>query len=105
MVSKASEDLPEPETPVTTVRRSCGISSDTFFKLWTRAPLMRMESFKVGTATISSIGNGRRTHSPQANPLVSAHQARSAVAAHARSLRHLDLRDHAAADARGSGDP
>src|SRR5918998_4823245 len=38
MVSKASEDLPEPETPVTTVRRSMGMVKSTFFKLLTRAP-------------------------------------------------------------------
>jgi hypothetical protein len=33
MVSKASEDFPEPDTPVITVSWSCGISSDTFFRL------------------------------------------------------------------------
>jgi adenine-specific DNA glycosylase len=38
MVSKTREDLPEPETPVTTVRRLCGISSEMFLRLWTRAP-------------------------------------------------------------------
>src|ERR1051325_7716735 len=38
MVSNASEDLPEPESPVTTMRRSRGISTEMFFRLWTRAP-------------------------------------------------------------------
>src|SRR4051812_40392451 len=38
MVSKASEDLPDPETPVTTVRVLCGISKSMFLRLWTRAP-------------------------------------------------------------------
>src|SRR5579884_323197 len=38
MVSKASEDLPDPETPVTTVRVLWGISKSMFFRLWTRAP-------------------------------------------------------------------
>src|SRR5437763_7969725 len=38
MVSKASEDLPEPDTPVTTVSFSMGIENETFFRLLTRAP-------------------------------------------------------------------
>ncbi len=37
-VSKASDDLPEPETPVTTVSRSWGISSEMFLRLFWRAP-------------------------------------------------------------------
>src|SRR5580658_7722725 len=40
MVSKASEDLPEPESPVKTIRRSRGSSSETFFRLCSRAPRM-----------------------------------------------------------------
>src|SRR5215470_16684141 len=40
-VSKAREDLPEPETPVTTVSRSWGISSEMFLRLFCRAPSMR----------------------------------------------------------------
>src|SRR5581483_7436082 len=42
MVSKARLDLPEPERPVTTIRRSRGNSIDMFLKLWTRAPWMAM---------------------------------------------------------------
>src|SRR5262249_27583890 len=38
MVSNARLDLPEPESPVTTTRRSRGISSEMFLRLWTRAP-------------------------------------------------------------------
>src|SRR5215470_9556556 len=41
MVSKAREDLPEPETPVITVTRSWGRATDTFFRLFCRAPSMR----------------------------------------------------------------
>src|SRR5262245_5306703 len=41
MVSKASDDLPDPETPVITVRRSWGISSEMFLRLFCRAPSMR----------------------------------------------------------------
>ncbi len=44
-VSNASEDLPDPDTPVTTVNFSCGISRDTPLRLCTRALRMRMESF------------------------------------------------------------
>src|SRR5579885_1078014 len=38
MVSKARLDLPEPESPVPTMRRSRGISSEMFWRLCTRAP-------------------------------------------------------------------
>src|SRR2546427_8275032 len=40
-VSNASDDLPQPETPVTTVSRSCGISTEMFLRLFCRAPSMR----------------------------------------------------------------
>src|ERR1051326_3323626 len=46
MVSNTNDDLPEPETPVTTVSRLCGIASDTSLRLWTRAPRMKMDSSK-----------------------------------------------------------
>src|SRR5512138_1064574 len=38
MVSNARLDLPEPESPVTTISLSRGISSETFLRLCTRAP-------------------------------------------------------------------
>ena len=38
IVSNASEDFPEPDTPVTTVTRSWGIATETFFRLFWRAP-------------------------------------------------------------------
>src|SRR5436190_2714879 len=38
MVSKASEDLPEPDKPVNTISASRGISRSTFFRLCSRAP-------------------------------------------------------------------
>src|SRR5215469_14083461 len=42
MVSKASEDFPEPDRPVSTVRVSRGISTSTFLRLCSRAPRMEM---------------------------------------------------------------
>src|SRR3990170_861715 len=44
IVSKASDDLPEPERPVNTMSRLRGSSSETFFRLCSRAPLMTMDS-------------------------------------------------------------
>src|ERR1039458_5474064 len=44
MVSNASDDLPDPDTPVTTDIWLCGMSSEMFLRLWTRAPRIRMES-------------------------------------------------------------
>src|SRR5262245_32792814 len=42
MVSNARLDLPDPESPVTTIRRSRGISTEMFFRLCTRAPWTAM---------------------------------------------------------------
>src|SRR4051794_18736927 len=42
MVSKARLDLPEPDSPVITIRLSRGSSRDTFLRLWTRAPCTPM---------------------------------------------------------------
>src|SRR5579863_10426612 len=42
MVSKANEDLPEPDSPVKTTNWSRGISTERFLRLWTRAPCTRM---------------------------------------------------------------
>src|SRR5579862_3291427 len=50
MVSKARLDLPEPESPVTTIRRSRGSSSDTFLRLCTRAPCTAMVVRAAGLA-------------------------------------------------------
>src|SRR5579871_2070814 len=38
MVSKARDDLPEPDSPVNTMSRSRGRSTDTFCRLCSRAP-------------------------------------------------------------------
>ncbi len=45
IVSKTSELLPEPETPVNTVRRRFGISMLTSLRLFTRAPCTRIRSW------------------------------------------------------------
>lgn len=47
MVSKAKEDLPDPETPVTTVRVLWPIEKSMFFRLWTRAPRTTMLSVDI----------------------------------------------------------
>ena len=48
MVSKASEDLPEPLSPVMTTRRSRGISTEMFLRLCSRAPMTAMRSVGRG---------------------------------------------------------
>src|SRR6218665_946776 len=44
MVSKARDDLPEPDSPVTTTSWSRGILMSTFFRLCSRAPRTRIAS-------------------------------------------------------------
>src|ERR1700743_2419883 len=51
MVSKASEDLPEPDNPVSTVSVSRGISTSTFLRLCSRAPRMEM-FFSIGLSVL-----------------------------------------------------
>src|SRR5919198_5841741 len=51
MVSKASEDFPDPLRPVKTTRRSRGIESVTFLRLCSRAPRIVIRS--VGTGRVS----------------------------------------------------
>src|SRR3954452_13996981 len=58
MVSKASEDLPEPLSPVMTVRVSRGMSTSTFLRLCSRAPR---------TEIWVSIGLGRSSYVLQVN--------------------------------------
>src|SRR3546814_7409014 len=60
MVSKASDDLPEPDRPVITISRSRGRSRSMFFRLWVRAPRMRMVSIAIGGGDLGSGGGGRR---------------------------------------------
>ena len=47
MVSKTREDLPEPDTPVKIVIFLLGILRDTFFRLFSRAPLISMYSCAI----------------------------------------------------------
>src|SRR5487761_1911045 len=50
MVSNARLDLPGPDRPVKTINRSRGRSSETFFKLCSRAPLIVRVSAMVREA-------------------------------------------------------
>src|SRR3954465_8958855 len=47
MVSKASDDLPEPESPVITTRESRGSSTLTSLRLCSRAPVTTMEFWRL----------------------------------------------------------
>src|SRR5712671_830238 len=59
MVSNASDDLPEPLTPVTTVIALWGTSRLIFFRLWTRAPRMEIVSWLVFTGMSSLVATGK----------------------------------------------
>src|SRR5581483_11818520 len=61
MVSKASEDLPEPDRPVNTTRLSRGMATSMFLRLCSRAP--RMVIWRASRADLllrSAIGLGVR---------------------------------------------
>src|ERR687891_39605 len=58
MVSKASDDLPEPDSPVKTISRSRGSSRLTLRRLCSRAPLTTSESATKSEAIArASLGN------------------------------------------------
>src|SRR5689334_24890539 len=60
MVSNARLDLPEPERPVTTVRLLRGISTEMFFRLWTRAPCTATVVRMSGRLVLFAIGEKER---------------------------------------------
>jgi hypothetical protein len=46
-VSKARDDFPEPDTPVKQISAFLGSFRLTFFRLWTRAPLIVMDGLGI----------------------------------------------------------
>src|SRR6185312_9379000 len=60
MVSKASELLPEPDRPVSTTSCSRGMSTETFFRLCSRAPRTRMKRCGSDIMALSDCPAGRR---------------------------------------------
>src|SRR3954465_3250634 len=62
MVSNARLDLPEPDRPVTTISLSRGISTETFLRLWTRAPcpamVVRGAALDAGARTLDRFAFG-----------------------------------------------
>ena len=67
-MSNASEDLPDPLTPVTTVIALCGISTLTFFRLWTRAPRMEIVSLPALPTGCADASAGMSSFVPKASP-------------------------------------
>src|SRR5262245_26083129 len=74
MVPKTSDDLPDPETPVNTVSRRLGIARLTSFRLFTRAPWTRIESWPSAGRGLdegmarschraATVGDGKRCYS------------------------------------------
>src|SRR5882724_286189 len=64
MVSNASEDLPEPLTPVTTVMRLIGIENEMFLRLLTRAPRTSMASWVMISPCETTQGGIRGSRKP-----------------------------------------
>src|SRR3979411_1312840 len=68
MVSNASEDLPEPLTPVTTVMRLIGIENEMFLRLLTRAPRTSIASWvMIGACETIQKGIRRLSQTPHLN--------------------------------------
>src|SRR6187431_986531 len=57
-VSNASDDFPDPLTPVTTMSLSRGISTSTFFRLFSRAPRISIV-VRIGVASSTDVEHVR----------------------------------------------
>src|SRR5580693_3448909 len=55
MVSNTIDDFPDPETPVKIVILRLGMRSETFFKLFSRAPRISMYSWGTNSLLIRSL--------------------------------------------------
>ncbi|KAG1378364.1 hypothetical protein G6F59_018117 [Rhizopus arrhizus] len=77
-MSKASVDLPEPDTPVITVNLSCGISTLMFFRLCSRALRISIAMLPWRRARITDC-SGVPSPAPLAWPYVAAGSAMRAV--------------------------
>src|SRR5229473_5919940 len=85
MVSKASEDLPEPERPVMTVREFRGISTLIFLRLCWRAP--RITSL-VRPMRRSAPSTGALALSRYTEPKITSHNSRDERARSRRRFCH-----------------
>src|SRR5258707_4614798 len=100
MVSKARDDLPEPDSPVNTTSLSRGFDSVTFFRLCSRAPRMVIWSLGNGCRLFLFSGYCKRRARYRDEPLVRAfdaalgHHRAAACVDHAagRAQRLPDLR-------------
>ena len=66
IVSKTSELLPEPDTPVNTVSRRFGMSRSMFRRLFSRAPRTRIEPQSGAPSSRGevSVGTSKGSHDP-----------------------------------------
>ncbi len=64
IVANTSDDLPEPDTPVKTVRRLFGMSTVTFLRLFSRAPTTRSTSWLSGDGADAAAGRASSVMSP-----------------------------------------
>src|SRR5580704_13932568 len=105
MVSKAREDLPEPERPVKTISRSRGRSSETSRRLCSRAPRTTRRSAICGgyrDAVTALFGpplkslEGQVLFAPKG-----VHGRDQAIVGHGEDLNPSDVHDGATLQAKG----
>src|SRR5437879_1308399 len=101
MVSKASDDLPDPLRPVNTTSRSLGIESVTSFRLCSRAPRMVMWSMGMSGLAPGRYGqcNDERSRRRGHQPAVLAGHPAGGHAGTAARMEHCTNRLQRLADA------
>src|SRR5487761_1382204 len=108
MVSKASDDLPDPLRPVITTRRSRGISMSIFLRLCSRAPLMIMRSIcapsAADEASCRATGPRRAGADGARGVFYRGHHARAAGHAAARDIEGGAMVGRGAHEGQSEGD-
>ena len=110
MVSRTSDDFPEPETPVNTVRRRFGRSMFTPCRLFSRAPRTRIRSWEsagwgIGMGLLGIVGRSARRAPPLRDPgrRVSETRQRRSSRVGGREFRSVPIAHHITHQRRSPG--
>src|SRR5215207_6225899 len=89
MVSKASDDLPDPDSPVITTSLCRGMSTSMFLRLWTRAPRTFIQSWAIARGQGFRVSGFRWS---VANSLQSLNKYRSTMVRNGSAPEHYNPR-------------
>src|SRR5215208_3512813 len=86
MVSKASEDFPDPLTPVTIISLPTGSVTSMFLRLWVRAP--RTTIFWASAAPAMGVSDIARCYDPAAANLIETRTINRSAGSYSSQAEH-----------------